>query len=77
MNSIKIITQETTGVVHITSDAQYNNLKADIVILSENVTARLYGNIKHTVKLKKGSTLYLHGKLEGQIENEGGRIHIY
>ncbi|MDF2438641.1 MAG: hypothetical protein K0Q95_3017 [Bacteroidota bacterium] len=77
MKNFKTIQKETIGKVKIESNTQYNNIKADEVVISENVSARLYGNIKNSVTLKKGSKLYMHGTIDGVVKNEGGDIYIY
>ncbi len=75
--SIKIIYKEVTGNVFINVSSQYNNIHADNVTISKNVTARLYGSIKEKVILKKGSILFLHGVIKGKVDNEGGEIYIF
>jgi hypothetical protein len=72
-----IIRETISGNVHIKQHAQFNDIRADKVIIAENVTARLYGTIKMSLILKKGSRLLLHGTITGKIENEGGEITIY
>jgi hypothetical protein len=77
MKTFKVIEGKVTGSVNIESNTQFNNITAEHVVISENISARLYGNIKKGVTLKKGSKLYLHGTLAGEIKNEGGQIFIY
>ena len=76
MTNLKLIQEPVSGHIRIKEHSQYNNISAEKVILLENITARLYGNIVHVV-LKKGSRLYLHGIISGNVENEGGEIHIF
>ena len=63
-------------MVKIKEDTQFNKILADKVIVSENITARLFGKVNDVV-LKKGATLFLHGMLLGGIDNQGGEIFIY
>ncbi|MGZ3898859.1 MAG: hypothetical protein ACXVO9_05815 [Bacteroidia bacterium] len=77
MNNFKVVDAETKGEVTITIDTQYNNIKATKVIITEDVTARLYGDIMEKLILKKGARLYLHGTVHGEIENEGGELYLF
>ena len=74
---LRIIDREVVGELVITHDSQYNNLKADIVIVKENVTARLFGTVSKQLMIKKGARVYFHGSVAGKIENEGGELLIY
>lgn len=76
MSDLKLVSDEVTGLIHIKEDSQFNSIKADMVILAENVTVRLFGDIGDIV-LKKGSLVYVHGTVTGNIENRGGDIHIF
>jgi len=76
-NKIKIIKAKTTGDVVAGSDSQYNNIEADSIIVAENVTVRLFGSVKNMVILKKGSRLFMHGIIYGNVHNEGGELHIF
>ena len=73
----KIIYEEINGNVDITANTQINNLRADKVVVSENVKARLFGTIKKTLVLKKGSVVILHGTIYGDVKNEGGELSLY
>ena len=77
MNSFRVVDAETKGEVTITRDTQYNNINASKVLIEEEVTARLYGTVTEKVILKKGSRLYLHGAILGEIENEGGELYLF
>ncbi len=77
MNTLKVIDTEVKGEVVINLNTQYNNLKADQVTVTENVTARIYGTIEGNVILKKGSRLHLHGVIRGKAINEGGEVYLY
>ena len=74
---MEIINSQVTGDITVSSDTQYNNVFADNVIVLENVTTRLYGEINNDITINKGSILYLHGKHHGKIIDNGGTIHIY
>ena len=75
-NKIKIIPEKIGGVVKITEDCQFNKIRAEKVIVDENVTARLFGSVNRVV-LKRGAKLFLHGIIYGTIRNLGGEIYIY
>jgi hypothetical protein len=77
MKNFKVIEAEMKGDLKVRSNTQFNNVNADHVTLFEDVSARVYGNIKHSITLKKGAKLYLHGKSQGTIQNDGGEIFIY
>ncbi len=77
INDFKIINEEVTGVVRITVDTQFNKINADVVTVSANVNARLFGDIKEKLVLKKGSKVFLHGVVFGNVENEGGELHVF
>ncbi len=74
---LRVVSIETTGNVHITENTQFNRLKANNVIVAEGVRARLFGFIKESIVLKKGSVVFMHGELQGKIENEGGEIFLF
>lgn len=76
MNSLKIISEEAIGVIKINENCQFNKVRAEKVVVNENITARLFGSVK-TIELKKGAKLILHGVISGTIKNEGGEIFIY
>ena len=76
MKDLKLITDEIKGLITITENSQYNNVKADKVILSENVKARLFGQVTEVI-LNPGSLLYVHGSITGNVDNNGGTIHIF
>lgn len=76
MNNLKLIQHQTTGLVHIKENSQFNCIQSDMVILSENIKARLFGQIGDII-LKKGSSVFVHGTVTGNIENQGGVIHIF
>lgn len=75
-NNLKIISDETHGVIIIRENSQFNNINAEKVIIDENITARLFGSIKNIV-LEKGSKLFLHGVISGTVKNKGGEIQIF
>lgn len=72
----KIFSSPTGGEIIISENSQYNEIKADKVVIHPNVVARLYGHVKD-VTLKEGSLLYMHGRIIGNVVNEGGEIHIF
>ena len=76
MRSIKIITEETVGVVKIKEDCQFNKIRAEKVVVNENITARLFGTVK-TIVIKKGAKLFLHGAISGSVKNHGGEIYVF
>lgn len=76
MSDLKLISGEITGLIHIKENSQFNCIKADMVILAENVTVRLFGSVGDIV-LKKRSLVFVHGAVTGKVENRGGDIHIY
>jgi len=73
----KIIHKEVVGKVEISVNMQIHNLKADEVTVCENITARLFGSIQKKLILKKGSKVFLHGVLFGDVKNEGGELHVF
>lgn len=76
-SNFKVIYEEINGNVDITVNTQINNLRADKVIVGENVSARLFGTIKKTLVLKKGSRVILHGTISGDVKNEGGELSLF
>lgn len=72
----KVFSSPVTGEIKITENSQYNEIQAEKVIVSPKVTARLYGNVKD-ITLQKDSLLYMHGRILGNVINEGGEIHIF
>ncbi len=76
MEQFKIIAQETNGRVRIRENSQFNNISADRVIIDENVTARLFGKVNDVV-LNRGSRLFFHGSILGNVKNKGGELIIF
>lgn len=76
-NELKVFDSEVKGEVFIRRNSQYNNLNADKVVVFEGVIARIFGNIKNVIIIKKNSKVYIHGSITGKIENEGGEIILY
>lgn len=75
-HKLKIIHTEVGGLVVVKENSQFNNVRADKVIVRENITARLFGMVNNIV-VKKGAKLFFHGKILGNIDNKGGEIFIY
>ncbi|HEY6162154.1 MAG TPA: hypothetical protein VI112_13060 [Bacteroidia bacterium] len=76
-NDFIIVDDETGGDVTISRNTQFNNIRANTVVIQENITARLFGTIKKSLVLNKGSRLILHGSILGQVENLGGELFFY
>lgn len=74
---MKIKTEQITGDLYILSDAQYNDVLADNVIVKDNVTTRIYGLINKDLTVGKNALVYLHGRIMGNITNNGGTIYIF
>lgn len=74
---MEIIGSQVIGDLAVTSDAQYNNVFVENVIVSENVIVRLFGIIINDLFVKKGATVYIHGRCSGKIINEGGVVYIF
>jgi hypothetical protein len=75
--NFKVISSPIVGDVHIKENTQFNSVEADTIIVSENVTARLFGTIKKLIVLKPGSKVLLHGRVHGDIKNEGGELKCF
>jgi hypothetical protein len=76
MKDLKIISNETYGFVRIRENSQFNNIKAERVVVEENVTARLFGKVNDVV-LNRGSKLFFHGTILGNVKNKGGELMIF
>jgi hypothetical protein len=76
MQNLRIIQEEAVGIIKVKENCQFNKVKADKVIVSENITVRLFGTV-NTIVLKKGATLFLHGIILGSVENKGGEVHVF
>jgi len=74
---MRIVDEKTVGDLIIETDTQYNDLDAGTVVVNANVTARLYGIINKDIIIKRGSKVYIHGKLRGQVVDQGGEVYIY
>jgi hypothetical protein len=75
MTVFKIIEAEVKGDIYIEINSQYNNVKADKVIVAESIQARLYGTV-NTLVIKLGAKVTLHGSVNGKTVNEG-ELTIY
>ena len=76
MRDFKIIHEEAVGVIKIKEDCQFNRIRAEKVVVHENITARLFGTVK-TIVLKKGAKIFFHGIISGAVKNNGGEIYVY
>lgn len=77
MDKFKVINAKVTGKVIVKENTQFNNIDAESVIVEKDIIARLYGNIQKLLILKKGAKIFLHGVLYGDVNNEGGEVHIF
>jgi hypothetical protein len=77
VEEIKIIEEETVGIVYITENTQHNRINADLVVVAEGIKARLFGSVNQLIVLKKDCRVFVHGAVHGKIENQGGRLFIY
>jgi hypothetical protein len=71
------IIQKASGHVELTMNTQINSLNAQTVIVHENVSARLFGDIQKLLTLRNGSIVFLHGRILGDVKNEGGVLTVY
>ncbi len=74
---MKIIGAQVRGDVLVDSDTQYNNIMGENVTVAENIMARFYGIILKNLIIKKGATVYLHEKFQGELINEGGILYLF
>ncbi len=74
---MKIKTKPVIGDLYILEDVQYNNVLADNVAVKENVIARIYGVVQKNLTIGKNAIVYMHGKVNGEIINNGGTVHIF
>ena len=75
--SYNIIQREATGDLNITENSQYNNVRADNVLVSEGVNVSMFGTISGKLSIGKGARVYLHGTLAGELDNRGGEFYRY
>lgn len=69
--------EPVTGILTITANVQYNNVNAETVVVEEGVRTRIYGTITKEIIIRKDSKVFIHGKINGKITNEGGRIYHF
>ena len=74
---MKIKTEQITGDLYILADTQYNDVLADNVTVKENVVTRIYGVIQKDINVGKDAIVYIHGKINGKVTNNGGTIYIF
>jgi hypothetical protein len=74
---METVNSQVTGDIVVSQDTQYNNVFAETVLVNEGVMVRLYGLVNKEITVKKDATVYLHGKLNGQVKNEGGIVYIF
>jgi hypothetical protein len=70
------ITEEIREDLTIKKSAQYHKLAGCNVVVDENITARLFGDV-NDLHLKNGSIVFMHGKVTGTVRNENGILHLY
>jgi hypothetical protein len=73
----KIIKTEIEGDLTISEHSQYNHLNADTVIVEKGIRTRLYGVIHKKLIIRKEARVFLHGKLLGELQDEGGRFYHF
>lgn len=73
---MKIITEEIKGDLRVTTDTQYNNVVGANITVEERITVRIFGTINN-LYLRKEATVYLHGKITGNVFNEGGILNLF
>lgn len=72
---MEIITYKVTKDIVITKDTQFNDLQCENVTVAENITTRIYGIINQDLIVEKNAIVYLHGKVLGEIINNGGTVY--
>jgi hypothetical protein len=77
LDDYQTVSEKITGEITIKENTQYNNIDADIVIVEAGIKAKLYGNIRKTLVLKKNSKVFLHGQFLGKLQDEGGRLYHF
>jgi hypothetical protein len=75
--NFKIIETLVNGNITVAVNTQINNLNADEVTVSENVSVRLFGKIHKALTIKKGAVVILHGTIYGAVNNEGGELSLF
>lgn len=76
MSDFKVVSEVITGEIEVIADTQFNNIRAEKIIIMENVKVRLFGSVNEVV-LHKGSTLFLHGRVDGKVKNYGGELFTF
>jgi len=63
--------------ITFSQNAQLKALVAKNITVIENICVKFYGIIRGDLILKKGSKMFLHGSLYGNLVNEGGELHLF
>lgn len=71
------INSQVIGNITVSKDTQYNHIDCDSIVIEEGVMARLFRKVNQSITIKKGTIVYLHGKMLGMIDNEGGVLYVF
>lgn len=74
---MEIINSKVTEDIVILTDTQFNDLLSEHVEVKEGITTRIYGIIKKKLTVGKNAVVYLHGKVIGEIINNGGTVYVF
>jgi hypothetical protein len=58
-------------------DTQFNDLLSENITVIEGVTIRIYGIVQKKLIVEKNAVVYLHGKVLGEIINNGGTVYVF
>lgn len=74
---MKIINREIDGDTVITQDTNITNTVVGKVTVSESTLLHLDGEIDGNLILSNDSTAYIHGTVNGNVNNIGGFVEVF
>lgn len=74
---MEIINSRIREDIIVQADSQYNDLLSENVTVMKDITTRIYGIVKKNLVVEKNAMVYLHGKVLGEITNNGGTIYVF
>lgn len=74
---MKTIIEKVSGSLIVCEDTTYHYLSAVEVTIRENVVTRIFGVISDKLVVEKNAIVYLHGRCDGEIINNGGVVYRF
>jgi hypothetical protein len=74
---VEIVNSKITEDQIVLKDTQFNEVLVENIEIRTGITTRIYGIIKKNLTVGQNAIVYLHGKVLGEIINNGGTVYLF